>query len=402
LALVRAVTGQFVADYSRPVPTDHDAIAHVDRLRQALESSRRPIALFLSAGCPMAVEDEHGNKPLIPDVTGMTEDLTKRLEGSDVAEAFGKLGKVLAEDGKANADLEYMLSLVRALRDVAGAAGARGLSLDELQRLDDAISGEVAELARPLLPKLGTPYHDAMRWVGGAVRDDPVEVFTTNYDLLSEQALEEAGVPYFDGFVGAHEPFFDVRAIEDDVLPPRWARLWKLHGSINWCLSERRSVVRKPTHEGIARRLIHPSHLKYDESRRMPYLALHDRLRSALRRPHFVMVTCGYSFRDEHLNEVLREGLERNASAVVFGLLHGEIAKYPAAASVAERAANLLLLARDGAIVGSVRGPWRPVDDPDAVVDTPGVSLDGDQPSFQLGDFAHLAALLRELAGAAP
>jgi hypothetical protein len=208
------------------------------------------------------------------------------------------------------------------------------------------------------------------------VRDDPVEVFTTNYDLLSEQA-PEAGVPYFDGFAGAHEPFFDVRAIEDDVLPPRWARLWKLHGSINWCLSERRSVVRKPTPEGIARRLIHPSHLKYDESRRMLYLALHDRLRSALRRPHFVMVTCGYSFRDDHLNEVLREGLERNASAVVFGLLHGDIAKYPAAAGVAERAANLLLLAGDGAVVGSTPGAWGTVDDPDAVLDTPGVSLDG-------------------------
>jgi hypothetical protein len=192
-----------------------------------------------------------------------------------------------------------MLSLVRALRDVAGAGGARGLSGDELERLDPAISDEVAAIARADLPGRDTPYHDVMRWVSGASRDEPVELFTTNYDLLAEQALEDVGVPYFDGFVGAREPFFDVRAIEDDALPPRWARLWKLHGSINWCRSDHGAVIRTPNPDAVARRLIHPSHLKYEESRRMPYLALHDRLRAALRRPQFVMVTCGFSFRDE-------------------------------------------------------------------------------------------------------
>lgn len=71
----------------------------------------------------MAVEDGDGNKPLIPDVIGMTAELTKRVEASDNAAAFAKLREVLSEDDKAAADLEYMLSLVRALRDVAGAGG---------------------------------------------------------------------------------------------------------------------------------------------------------------------------------------------------------------------------------------------------------------------------------------
>ena len=40
--------------------------------------------------------------------------------------------------------------------------------------------------------------------------------------------------PHFDGFVGSREPFFDIASIEQDEIPRRWARLWKLHGSINW------------------------------------------------------------------------------------------------------------------------------------------------------------------------
>jgi hypothetical protein len=347
----------------------------------------------------MAVENADGNKPLIPDVAGMTERMTTALEASESADAFSKLRAVLKEDGKEDADLEYMLSLVRALSDVAGSSGARGVSKGQLQGLDKAISEQVAELARPLLPHDETAYHDVMRWVGGTARAHPVEIFTTNYDLLAEQALEEVAVPYFDGFAGAHEPFFDVRAIEDDELPARWARLWKLHGSINWCLSERRTVIRKPSSVGIERRLIHPSHLKYDESRRMPYLAMQDRLRAALRRPQVVMVTCGYSFRDEHLNEVLREGLERNASAVVFALMHSELEKYPDAIRLAGLASNLVLLARDQAIVGKAKGRWQSVEEPDEKARIPGVKIADGQATLVLGDFAELAGLLRDLAG---
>lgn len=286
----------------------HDPAGHVDRLRQALEDAKRPIGLLLSAGCPMAVEA--GGGPLIPDVAGMTKELKSRMAASKHSAAFPKILAVLDEDKVPEADLEYILSLIRSLKDVAGSGTVRGLSKEELKQLDDAMSEEIAVLASPLLPGSSTPYHDTMKWVGGAARDFPVEIFTTNYDLLIEQALEDASVPYFDGFVGAREAFFDVRAIEDDSLPSRWARLWKLHGSINWCLSEAGTVVRRPSAKGISRRLIHPSHLKYDESRRMPYLALIDRLRTFLRSKNGILVTCGYSFRDQHINEVLREGLE--------------------------------------------------------------------------------------------
>lgn len=379
----------------------HDLARTVDQLRQALESTNRPVALFIGAGCPMAVRNGTKDGPLIPDVRQMTAILRDRLQNS---EDFAKLESVLEIDDKGDADLEYMLSLVRALKDVAGADSARGLTRAELEDLDRAISEQIVLLAEPELPRAGTAYHKVMAWVGGASRAIPVEVFTTNYDVLAEQAMEENGVPFFDGFVGAHKPFFEVRAIEDDELPPRWARLWKLHGSINWSRATSGRVIRDyTTTDQRDRRLIHPSHLKYDESRRMPYLALHDRLRHVLRQPDVVIVSCGYSFRDDHLNEILQEGLQRNPTSILYGLLYGDLAGYPEASGLAQRTgtSNLLLISKSEAVIGRDTAGWREVEDPDALAGLPGVEVDETKPRCELGDFARLGEFLAGLSGTA-
>lgn len=383
----------------------HDLARNIDLLRQALEGSRRPVALFIGAGCPMSVQSADGKRPLIPDIKGMTEILTKSLRKSkDAKVPFAKLQKVLEEDKKPKADLEYMLSLVRALGDVAGKAEARGLGAEDLGLLDEAISEEIVELAKPTLPSGVSSYHQVMEWVGGTDRDWPVEIFTTNYDMLAEQALEEIGVPYFDGFVGANKPFFDVRAIEDDALPNRWARLWKLHGSITWSRSESGRVIRQSDATHDERRLIHPSHLKYDESRRMPYLALHDRLRQLLRHPNVVIVSCGYSFRDEHLNEIFQEGLQRNPSAIFYGFLYGDLDQYEQACnlSLITSTANLALLAEDEAVIGCEREDWKGLDDPDDDPGLPGIRVEDNRLLCELGDFAVFGEMLANLAGRTP
>ncbi|MCZ8488372.1 SIR2 family protein [Vibrio lentus] len=42
-----------------------------------------------------------------------------------------------------------------------------------------------------------TPYHDLCTWIGSIDRRMPIELFTTNYDLLLEEALEDEEIPYF-------------------------------------------------------------------------------------------------------------------------------------------------------------------------------------------------------------
>ena len=73
-----------------------------------------------------------------------------------------------------------------------------------------------------------------------------MRVFTTNYDLVIERTLDDAGVPYFDGFVGTVNRVMQLESYQQDLyLPPqadgrRLVRtpnvmyLYKLHGSVNW------------------------------------------------------------------------------------------------------------------------------------------------------------------------
>jgi hypothetical protein len=147
--------------------------------------------------------------------------------------------------------------------------------------------------------------------------------------------------------------------MEEDQLPSRWARLWKLHGSINWRQNKDGVISRgEKINEDEYRYVIHPSHLKYDESRRMPYLAMIDRLRSFLKKPSSVLIVNGYSFGDYHLNEILADGLHGNSTAIIFALVYGKIENYDNAIKIAGITHNFNLLAEDEAVIGTRRAAW--------------------------------------------
>jgi hypothetical protein len=175
-----------------------------------------------------------------------------------------------------------------------------------------------------------------------------------------------------------------------------------LHGSINWIKRSDESVYRcYPASDGQV--LIYPSHLKYDQSRRMPYLAMIDRLRAFLRETNPVIVVCGYSFTDEHLNEVLLDGLRGNRSAHCFALMYADLKSYGEAVWHASKHSNLTLLAADGAVIATRVGTYHKIDD-SAV--TPGSGLDREKPTGGaspsdpsparccLGDFHYLTLFL--------
>ena len=73
--------------------------------------------------------------------------------------------------------------------------------------------------------------------------------------------------------------------------------------------------------------LIYPSHLKYEESRKMPYLALIDQLNRFIRRKSSFLVMCGYSFNDGHLNDTIVNALKANPTGMVLGLQYGNYLK---------------------------------------------------------------------------
>jgi len=344
----------------------HDILRQIKLLRQALSSDRLPIGLFLGAGCPVSVrvEVEGGqHEPLAPAIAGLTDLVAKAIaeKGGEARNSYDSVIGHLKADGTGSPTIEHILGHVRSLVIAAGTDQARGLTSAQLKSLDQTICELIINHVSPSLPQDPTPYHHLASWISAIPRSHAVEVFTTNYDLLLEQALERHRVPYFDGFVGSHRAFFDPNSIELDELPPRWARLWKMHGSVNWRQSSVDDSVSRGEkfEESDERRLIHPSHLKYDQSRRMPYLAMIDRLRAFMRKTPAVLITCGYSFSDQHLNEVLMQGLQGNATAACFALLYGKLDPYPDALQLAAARPNLSLLGETEGVIGTRRGRWQ-------------------------------------------
>lgn len=296
---------------------------------------------------------------MIPDISGLTGRVRDALEASvQFKDGFTTVATRLADGGIARPTIEDILSHVRAVSEIVGNGKIDGLSKDALGLLDAEICRLTTESVRADLPTIDTPYHQLAAWIGGIQRTHSVEVFSPNYDLLAEQALEQVRIPYFDGFVGSKHTFFDLPSIEQDSLPARWARLWKVHGSINWWRTPTGEVERRMAGEEKDRQMIYPSHLKYDQSRRMPYLAMLDRLRSFLTGGQAVLITCGYSFNDQHLTDVIVQGLSGNPTAVCFGLLYSDRANFSKAVERARKQPNLSLLAADGAVLGTIDHDW--------------------------------------------
>jgi hypothetical protein len=234
---------------------------------------------------------------------------------------------------------------------------------------------------------------------------------------LFERAFEAARVPVFDGFVGTYHPFFYPECVDDDeLLPgPKWVRLWKLHGSVSWHLeggeANRRITRTQPTESG---EMILPSHLKYVESRKQPYVAFMDRLSRILNSEHALLISCGYSFGDQHINAMLYEALDNRSTANVIALQFHVVSETDGLCVAAARRSNLTVLGPNGGVVSGKWGSWQlsqPVDNKtssfmDSAFDSNALPEDKGSPAakaadlegrMRLGDFNWFCRFLREM-----
>lgn len=383
---------------------NHDQIRHLRSLRLLLSQDKAPLGFLLAAGCPLSVRVE-GN-PLLPDMAGLTKIINDAHVKEPTTTPYRRLMEELNKAGKNTSNIEDVLTYIRSMKEVSTGGMVRGFTEVELKDLETEICNRITEAVTKDLPDGDNSYRRLARWVGSIDRAVPVEMFTTNYDLLLEQALEEQCVPFFDGFSGSRFPFFDIHSVEENELPTYWSRLWKLHGSVNW-KSMSKGVCR--VSKGIldSPELIYPSKLKYDQSRKMPFLAMFDKLTNFLLKPHAVLFVCGYSFGDEHINDTIINALKVNQSANVVALMYGKMKKdadgklvAPEAVKRALERPNLSIWHDDEAVIGAQRREWSKfVDDKNEFVNFNFKKVD-DRISF--GDFDAFTSFLSELIGDYP
>jgi SIR2-like domain len=308
----------------------HDPREHIRGIHQILISDKKRIGFLFGAGTSLATGLPTA---FVPAIEKMTKTIVAEVEAhSPEFAAAAKEIQAETELQKVTFNIETLLSSIEAKRAVIGAGKLNGL--------DSTAFTELAKLVKTCVVKL-VSVHDTLlvadrkklaharlaNWVQKARRRFPSEIFTTNYDYLFEIALEGSGIPYFDGFSGSFEPFFCPEAVEDVEAYPHLVKLWKMHGSLGWTYRDtdkaviRQQFVPEDSEDSI---LIYPSHLKYNTSKKQPYVGLIDRLCSFLQQDDAVLFTCGYSFGDDHINERLVTSLRRGANSHVIAMYYDE------------------------------------------------------------------------------
>jgi len=170
-----------------------------------------------------------------------------------------------------------------------------------------------------------------------------INVFTTNNDLFNERALDHLNINYNNGFGGGLERYFNPARfrythskrvdLNMEKFEPidNMVYLYKLHGSINWVQSEENKgnalfgIQEIPLIGGIKTAdqpaLIYPTPLKQNQSLGSPYADLIREFKDKLTLQNSVLFVIGYSFSDEHLNNIIYQALASNTSmsVVIFG-----------------------------------------------------------------------------------
>lgn len=153
----------------------------------------------------------------------------------------------------------------------------------------------------------------------------PPWAFTTNYDLFNERAMDRSGIPYSNGFSGTVERRFNpatyrlALAEQLDITSRRWAAVdgfvhfCKLHGSVNWIEENAGLYPIRESHAPLDpskdRVMIYPTPSKQTASFGSPYSDMFREFQRQVVQDQSVLVIMGFSFGDEHVNNIIFQGL---------------------------------------------------------------------------------------------
>ena len=135
-----------------------------------------------------------------------------------------------------------------------------------------------------------------------------MNIFTTNYDLTIERAfMDKEPDAFTDGFAydaARRNVYWDISHYD------KQARLYKLHGSVNWKRTANGEIYRVPTHDFTKHEdhvILYPGFKGVAEDE--PFAFMHERLRETLMRSRAGLFI-GFAFRDEYINEIIVAALK--------------------------------------------------------------------------------------------
>lgn len=163
-----------------------------------------------------------------------------------------------------------------------------------------------------------------------------VWIFTTNYDLLFETAAARVGVTIENGFIGTTERYFwseQFKNVTGNVSGGKFTEnnslrvnLIKLHGSISWTEENSHFYERHPLAilDKHHRVMVLPRRKKVMDTMTPPYDSLFNMASNVLGSKCKYLVSCGFSYADEHINQQLLLPIMRRNKCRLFALSHQE------------------------------------------------------------------------------
>ncbi|MGV7107475.1 SIR2 family protein [Flavobacterium sp. U410] len=346
----------------------HDPSEYIRGIQQILISDKKKIGFLFGAGSSLATKNE--TSLTVPAIGKMTSEIV-----DEVGKLDGKyktaLEEIKEELGEKSFNIETILSNLEQKVLFIGKGTLNSLNKDEFARLIQEIKKGVRKkvsvhkkedekiVTKDIVSELVQT--DFANWIGQAERKFPIEVFTTNYDFLFELGLEHKEIPYYDGFCGSLRAFFNPESVEDFSFLPKQTKLWKIHGSLGWHYDmDTEKILRvSPDDDDI---LIYPSTLKYKESKKQPYESLMDRLSNFLKQDDAILITCGYSWGDEHINSRIISALKTNTTSHVIGLIFDKYDKIDDKSNVSKIGLDnpkVSIYASRSAVIGCNYAEWK-------------------------------------------
>ena len=349
-------------------------INYVRGMQQLLISDKKRIGFLFGAGTSLSKKND--NSAYVPAIGKMTECVLEKLMEKEEFE--NALKEIMLEIP--DLTIESLLSNLETKKNIIGNGTINGLDKSLFEEMLFETKKKIIEIVsihngvnenNKVNDLIQT---DFAEWVGRASRKYPIEIFTTNYDYLFEIGLESKNINYYDGFCGSFEPFFNSETVNDLRYLPNEVKLWKIHGSLGWQFKKNDGKVIRSS-SGKDDILIYPSILKYDHSRKQPYIALMDRLSGFLKQDDSVLFVCGYSFGDEHINERIITAIRSNPSAHIYVLFYDKywendtlcqsLTENSQIAQLAKENAQISILGSRNAVIGSQFGKWTIPDEPE-------------------------------------
>ena len=311
--------------------TEESRARLVQRLRQYIELRNLNILVGNGASLPLGA-------PRIGDVAQLRSefDVTPyRLnEETSHKRARKLLDDLLPKDGAIGMEqLLTVLASVQSITKLLGTGltiGETGASNSDVKDLERLLKKWLFQKCRALseTATVDLRYHEELlrRILLRSTNLPRAKLFTLNYDLLLERALDNIGVHYFDGFLGTIHRTMRTESYHYDLYYPgettegrvsrvdRVLHLYKLHGSINWRrrMSSAGDVIithTEPSEAEYGNVMIYPSPLKVTEMNGYPYSEMFRHFSTHIHQPQSVLISIGYAFQDNHVNRLIYQAL---------------------------------------------------------------------------------------------